>query len=117
MRAGRFPSSDETYHLADDVAEALGLFGTAPADRRSPGGRGRARSALAAALVGGGLVLLLGRGDDDTASPGGPLASVLAGALSGDGARSRSSRRSVSGSAGTAGAPWSPTGRTSVPLG
>jgi uncharacterized membrane protein (UPF0127 family) len=35
--------------------------------------------ALAAALVGGGLVLLLGR-DDDTASPGGPLASVLAGA-------------------------------------
>ncbi|HEX3669090.1 MAG TPA: DUF192 domain-containing protein [Acidimicrobiia bacterium] len=35
--------------------------------------------ALAAALVGGGLVLLLGR-DDDTVSPGGPLASVLAGA-------------------------------------
>jgi uncharacterized protein len=34
--------------------------------------------ALAAALVGG-LVLLLGR-DDNTAAPGGPLASVLAGA-------------------------------------
>src|SRR2546430_14800956 len=31
VRAGRFPSSDETYHVADDVAEALGLFGTAPA--------------------------------------------------------------------------------------
>jgi 3-methyl-2-oxobutanoate hydroxymethyltransferase len=31
VRAGRFPSSDETYHLADDVAEAFGLFGTAPA--------------------------------------------------------------------------------------
>ena len=35
--------------------------------------------ALAAVLVGGGLVLLVGRGDD-TAAPGGPLASVLAGA-------------------------------------
>jgi 3-methyl-2-oxobutanoate hydroxymethyltransferase len=31
VRAGRFPASDETYHVADDVAEALGLFGTAPA--------------------------------------------------------------------------------------
>jgi 3-methyl-2-oxobutanoate hydroxymethyltransferase len=31
VRAGRFPSSDETYHLADDVAEAFGLFGAAPA--------------------------------------------------------------------------------------
>jgi 3-methyl-2-oxobutanoate hydroxymethyltransferase len=31
VRAGRFPSSDETYHVADDVAEALGLFGAAPA--------------------------------------------------------------------------------------
>ena len=31
VRAGRFPSRDETYHVADDVAEALGLFGTAPA--------------------------------------------------------------------------------------
>jgi 3-methyl-2-oxobutanoate hydroxymethyltransferase len=27
VREGRFPSSDETYHLADDVAEALGLYG------------------------------------------------------------------------------------------
>jgi 3-methyl-2-oxobutanoate hydroxymethyltransferase len=27
VRAGRFPSSDETYHLADDVADALGLHG------------------------------------------------------------------------------------------
>jgi len=27
VRSGRFPSSDETYHLADDVAEALGLYG------------------------------------------------------------------------------------------
>jgi 3-methyl-2-oxobutanoate hydroxymethyltransferase len=31
VRAGRFPSSEETYHLADDVAEAIGLYGTAPA--------------------------------------------------------------------------------------
>jgi 3-methyl-2-oxobutanoate hydroxymethyltransferase len=31
VRAGRFPASDETYHLADDVAEAFGLFGAAPA--------------------------------------------------------------------------------------
>jgi 3-methyl-2-oxobutanoate hydroxymethyltransferase len=31
VRAGRFPSSDETYHLADDVAEAIGLYGAAPA--------------------------------------------------------------------------------------
>jgi 3-methyl-2-oxobutanoate hydroxymethyltransferase len=31
VRAGRFPSSDETYHVADDVAEAIGLYGTTPA--------------------------------------------------------------------------------------
>ena len=31
VRAGRFPSSDETYHLADDVADAVGLFGAAHA--------------------------------------------------------------------------------------
>jgi 3-methyl-2-oxobutanoate hydroxymethyltransferase len=31
VRTGRFPSSDETYHLADDVAEAIGLYGAAPA--------------------------------------------------------------------------------------
>ncbi len=29
VRSGRFPASDETYHLADDVAEALGLYGAA----------------------------------------------------------------------------------------
>ena len=40
---------------------------------------GAALLALAAVLVGGGLFLLL-RSDDDTAAPGGPLASVLAGA-------------------------------------
>ena len=27
VRAGRFPSSDETYHAADTVTEALGLYG------------------------------------------------------------------------------------------
>jgi 3-methyl-2-oxobutanoate hydroxymethyltransferase len=27
VRDGRFPSSEETYHLADDVADALGLHG------------------------------------------------------------------------------------------
>ncbi|MCZ7529587.1 MAG: 3-methyl-2-oxobutanoate hydroxymethyltransferase [Acidimicrobiia bacterium] len=32
VRAGRFPSAEETYHLADDVAEALGLYGAAPID-------------------------------------------------------------------------------------
>ena len=31
VRAGRFPASAETYHLADDVAEALGLYGAASA--------------------------------------------------------------------------------------
>jgi 3-methyl-2-oxobutanoate hydroxymethyltransferase len=31
VRAGRFPASDETYHVADDVAEAIGLYGTTPA--------------------------------------------------------------------------------------
>lgn len=31
VRSGRFPSSDETYHVADGVAEAIGLYGTAPA--------------------------------------------------------------------------------------
>lgn len=29
VREGRFPSSDETYHVADDVAEAIGLYGAA----------------------------------------------------------------------------------------
>ncbi|MBV8387491.1 MAG: 3-methyl-2-oxobutanoate hydroxymethyltransferase [Acidimicrobiia bacterium] len=27
VRTGRFPSEDESYHLSDDVAEALGLYG------------------------------------------------------------------------------------------
>lgn len=30
VRARRFPADDESYHLADDVAEALGLYGAAP---------------------------------------------------------------------------------------
>jgi 3-methyl-2-oxobutanoate hydroxymethyltransferase len=30
VRDGRFPGPDESYHLADDVAEALGLYGAAP---------------------------------------------------------------------------------------
>jgi 3-methyl-2-oxobutanoate hydroxymethyltransferase len=29
VRTRRFPSDDESYHLADDVAEALGLYGSA----------------------------------------------------------------------------------------
>ncbi len=28
VRTGRFPSASESYHLADDVAEALGLYGS-----------------------------------------------------------------------------------------
>ena len=28
VRSGTFPSSDETYHAADGVTEALGLYGT-----------------------------------------------------------------------------------------
>ena len=28
VRAGRFPASDETYHAADNVTEALGLYGS-----------------------------------------------------------------------------------------
>jgi 3-methyl-2-oxobutanoate hydroxymethyltransferase len=28
VRTGRFPADDESYHLAGDVAEALGLYGT-----------------------------------------------------------------------------------------
>ena len=31
VREGSFPSSDETYHVADDVAEAIGLYGATPA--------------------------------------------------------------------------------------
>jgi 3-methyl-2-oxobutanoate hydroxymethyltransferase len=31
VRTARFPAAAETYHLADDVAEAIGLYGTAPA--------------------------------------------------------------------------------------
>lgn len=31
VRGGRFPSSDETYHMTDQMAEALGLYGAAPA--------------------------------------------------------------------------------------
>ena len=32
VRAGRFPSSDETYHAADGVADALRLYGGSPAE-------------------------------------------------------------------------------------
>lgn len=32
VRAGRFPSADETYHLADDMAEALGLYDPTTSD-------------------------------------------------------------------------------------
>ncbi len=31
VRAGRFPSDDESYHLSDEQAAALGLYGSAPA--------------------------------------------------------------------------------------
>ena len=31
VRSRRFPADDESYHLSDDVAEALGLYGSAPA--------------------------------------------------------------------------------------
>ena len=27
VRGGKFPASDETYHLADDVADAIELYG------------------------------------------------------------------------------------------
>jgi len=30
VRAGRFPSSAETYHMTDQMADALGLYGSAP---------------------------------------------------------------------------------------
>jgi 3-methyl-2-oxobutanoate hydroxymethyltransferase len=30
VRIGRFPSHDETYHLSDEVAESLGLYGAPP---------------------------------------------------------------------------------------
>ena len=30
VRAHRFPSDEESYHLSGDVAEALGLYGAAP---------------------------------------------------------------------------------------
>jgi 3-methyl-2-oxobutanoate hydroxymethyltransferase len=30
VRAGRFPSSDETYHASESVTEALGLYGSVP---------------------------------------------------------------------------------------
>ena len=32
VRAGTFPSSAETYHMTDRMAEALGLYGTEPAE-------------------------------------------------------------------------------------
>ena len=36
VRAGRFPSSEETYHAADTVSDALGLYGSAAADAAPP---------------------------------------------------------------------------------
>ncbi len=33
VRAGRFPSSDETYHASENVSEALGLYGSAAEER------------------------------------------------------------------------------------
>jgi hypothetical protein len=39
VRAGRFPGPDESYHLADGVAEALGLYG----HEASAGGPARSR--------------------------------------------------------------------------
>ena len=33
VRTGRFPSSDETYHMTDQMTEALGLYGTVPERR------------------------------------------------------------------------------------
>ena len=29
VRGGQFPSAEESYHLSDDVAETLGLYGHA----------------------------------------------------------------------------------------
>ena len=31
VRSGAFPSDDESYHLSDEVAESLGLYGAVPA--------------------------------------------------------------------------------------
>ncbi len=35
VRVGRFPSDDETYHLSDEVAESLGLYGAVEKPDRS----------------------------------------------------------------------------------
>ena len=32
VRSGAFPNDDESYHMKDDEAEALGLYGSGPAD-------------------------------------------------------------------------------------
>jgi 3-methyl-2-oxobutanoate hydroxymethyltransferase len=37
VRAGSFPASAETYHVADGVAEALGLYGTGSVPERETG--------------------------------------------------------------------------------
>lgn len=35
VRAGRFPSSEETYHMTDEMAEALGLYGASAGTARA----------------------------------------------------------------------------------
>ena len=48
VRAGRFPSSEETYHAADTVSDALGLYGSGPvgpAEIVEPGGSDRSTDA------------------------------------------------------------------------
>jgi 3-methyl-2-oxobutanoate hydroxymethyltransferase len=40
VRAGRFPSSEETYHAADTVADVIAVYGRTGADGESPVGTG-----------------------------------------------------------------------------
>jgi 3-methyl-2-oxobutanoate hydroxymethyltransferase len=37
VRTGRFPSSDETYHMTDQMTEALGLYGSGSGSERRDG--------------------------------------------------------------------------------
>ena len=113
VRAGRFPASDETYHLADDVAEALGLYGAAPRVTRLAGQerwRYSWRWPLLSSEAGccsccAGTTRRPRRAARwDRCSPA-PLRRRR---------RSRASPRCVWGSAGTAGTSWSPTTRTNA---
>ena len=36
VRSGSFPAEDECYHLSDDEAEALGLYGSQPSEKEDP---------------------------------------------------------------------------------